>query len=159
MKRSLSILALAAMLCSAAPATARDYVYGPMRGILGEGYKQTLEKDGVWRVVTTYRARFPQIALNVALYRAAEIAREGGQTHLQILAGHAIWSWGVAQGFVYARPSDSPAPPIKQDCRRKACYTVAVAAILDAEPDGGKDRFLDPAGHEVPIGFFAYMRR
>lgn len=113
-------------------ATAREYVpiYGPKNGAMGEGYKYSDQKDGSWRIVTEYHTRDPMVALNVALYRAADMAREAGKPYVQVLSGYGMSSYGVASGFVFARPSDNPAPPAS--CRTKRCYTADVAKVLEA---------------------------
>ena len=64
-----TLTALIAIVAAASPAVARDYVpaYGPKRGLMGEGFKHSVEKDGTWRIVTEYHTRDPMIALDVAL--------------------------------------------------------------------------------------------
>jgi hypothetical protein len=136
--------ALAALLCS--PATSSPY-YGPKQGIFGTGYKQSVEKDGSLRIATEYHGRDPDLALNVALYRAAELARSAGKPYVQILGGYASARHGVALGNAYARPTDSPAPP--PACRRaKRCYTADVVSMLHAlsGPRGNEPGVMKPSG-------------
>src|SRR3954451_16133987 len=107
------VAAILALVVTATPAAARDYVpaYGPKHGLMGEGFKHTIEKDGTWRIVTEYRTRDPLVALDVGLYRAAELAREQGKRYVQVLNGYAMGGYGSSNGFVYAIGSDSPAAP------------------------------------------------
>jgi len=128
---------LSAVMLVASPAAARDYVppYQPKSGVLSEGYKHSPQDDGTLRIVTEYRSNDPYVAVNVGLYRAAELAREAGKPYVQILGGYGQSSWGVASGFVFARPSDNPAAPA--DCKAKRCYTADVAKVF--EELGGAD--------------------
>jgi hypothetical protein len=147
-----------ALVVTATPAAARDYVpvYGPKHGVMGEGFKHTIEKDGTWRIVTEYRTRDPLVALDVGLYRAAELAREQGKRYVQVLNGYAMGGYGSSNGFVYAIGSDSPAPPAS--CKAKRCYTADVAKVLDAlsgptgrTPGVAKPTFADEFGRPVTI--------
>ena len=97
--------------------------------------KHSVQDDGSWRIVTEYHTNDPYIAVNVALYRAADLAREAGKPYVQVLGGYGQASWGVASGFVFARPSDGPAAPA--DCKAKRCYTADVAKVF--EELGGAD--------------------
>lgn len=165
------LAAAIAIFLAASPAFARDYVpaYGPKQGIMGEGYKHSTEKDGTWRIVTEYHTRDPIIALNVALYRAAELAREQGKRYVQVLNGYGMSSHAVANGFVYAVGSDSPAAPTR--CKAKRCYTADAAQVLDilSGPDGRtpgvpKPTYIDEKGRQVTIagygiGAIAWGRR
>ena len=66
-------LAAVCLLVSATAATAAppDY-YGPMNW--GQGYKDEVTKDGYWKIQTgTHRGRM--LAIDAAIYRAAELAR------------------------------------------------------------------------------------
>ena len=106
--------------------------YGPMKAWHGIGYKfgykQDLEKDGTWRVVaTTQRGD----AVDMAMYRAAELAREEGFAYVELLGGSASRNFAMSSATVYARPSHSPSPPAA--CRSKqrgTCYTADVAEVL-----------------------------
>jgi hypothetical protein len=141
------VLSLAATLLFVIPATAgtKAPYYGPKQGIMGEGYKHSAQKDGSWRIVTEYHSSDPMLALDVALYRAAEMAKEGGQRYVQILGGYGSSNYGVANGFVYARASDSPSAP--PSCRDKRCYTADVAQVLDAlsGPSGNEPGIAKPS--------------
>ena len=139
--------AVIAAIVVASPASARDIYYGPKSGPFGTGYKHDVEKDGSLRIVTEYHARSADTALDVALYRAAELARETGKPFVQVLGGSAYSRTGVAVALVYARPSDTPAAPDK--CRRaKQCYTADVASVLRTlgGPAGSQPGVARPSG-------------
>lgn len=139
-------------------ASARDYVppYGPKHGVMGEGFKHSVEKDGTWRIVTEYRTPDPLVALDVALYRAAKLAREQGKRYVQVLNGYAMGGYGSSNGFVYAIGSDSPAAPTS--CKAKRCYTADVSKVLEAlsgptgrTPGVAKPSYVDEFGRPVTI--------
>ena len=139
--------AAATAVLASSSAIAGGSAYGPKNGIFGTGYKDKVEDDGSLRIVTEYHSMDPDFALNVALYRAAELARGAGKPFVQILGGHASARNGVALGYVFARPSDSPSAPLA--CRRaKACYTARVDAVLAAlsGPRGNEPGVVRPAG-------------
>ena len=109
--------------------------------------------------MTEYHTRDPMIAVDVALYRAAELAREQGKRYVQVLNGYGMSGHGVANGFVYAVGSDSPAAPTS--CKAKRCYTADVAKVLEAlsGPDGRtpgvpKPSYVDQMGRQVTISGF-----
>ena len=143
--RSVLLVSLAIGL-ACAPAIGAPY-YGQKNGVFGTGYKHGVEEDGSLRIVAEYHARDVDLALNVALYRAAELARNAGKPFVEILGGSAWARNGVAVGTVYARPSDADSAPVK--CRRaKQCYTANVAAMLVAlsGPGGNQPGVMKPAG-------------
>lgn len=154
------IAALVAAAVASSPAAAREIVpyYGPKRGLMGEGYKHNVEKDGSLRVVTEYHTRDPMVAMNVALYRAAELAREAGKPYVEVLNGYAMASYGVANGFVYLRPSDTAAAPAA--CKAKRCYTADVAKVMQALGGRSGDQpgvpypTVDELGRTVTISGF-----
>ena len=148
MRITLAAVIAAAVISS--PASARKLYYGPKSGPFGTGYKHDVEKDGSLRIVTEYHARSADLALDVALYRAAELAREAGKPFVQVLGGYAYSRTGVAVGFVYARPSDTAAPPA--GCRRaKQCYTADVAVVLRAlgGAAGNEPGIAEPTGTDA----------
>jgi hypothetical protein len=124
------MVAMTMIALAATQSLARDEAvyYGPKQGFMGVGYKHSVRKDGSWRIVTEYHSSDPDLALNIALYRAAELAREAGQPYVQILDGYGMARLGVASGFVFARPSESSAAPM--DCKRKHCFTAEVAEFM-----------------------------
>jgi len=71
-------LAVCLSLIVQTPALARDSAppYEPLSGAFSEGYKEKLQSDGPYRIVTRYNARDPIDALDVALYRAADLAQK-----------------------------------------------------------------------------------
>lgn len=151
--------AVAAVLLSA-PAIAGTLEYKPFGGLSGQGYKHKVEGDGSWRIVAEYSTRDPIISLDVALYRAAELAREAGQPYVQILGGDASGRMGVATAIIYARGSGTAQAP--SVCRRsKTCYTADVAKVLAAlggpsgnEPGVAKPTSVDRFGRTVTVSGF-----
>lgn len=107
--------------------------YGPMkhwRGIgFEQGHKETLETDGSWRVTgATTRGGD---AVDIAMYRAAELARAQGFAYVQLLGGSGSRGPGHQSTTLYALPSHSSAPPTA--CRSKrpgTCYTADVGDLL-----------------------------
>jgi hypothetical protein len=99
-------------------------------GLISQGYKESIEKDGSWRIVAEYSNSDPIDALDVALYRAADLARAEGKKYVQILGGSASSRMRTATAIIFATASDSPAAPA--GCHRsKRCYTADVATVLD----------------------------
>jgi hypothetical protein len=114
--------------------------YGPMKAWAGIGtkfgYKEALDKDGTWRVTATTRRGD---AIDIAMYRAAEIARDQGFAYVELLGGNESRSPGQSSATLYIRPTAKPEAPTA--CRSKrvgTCYTVDVAALLNrlGGPDG-----------------------
>lgn len=108
--------------------------YGPMKAGPGfvlkfkYGFKDGVEKDGTWRVdAATRRGE----AIDIAMYRVAERAREQGYAFVEFQGGLGSRSPGIDSATVYARPSHSPtAPATCRSRRRNACYTADVAEVL-----------------------------
>lgn len=129
------------LLALAAPAVAGDApYYGPMKAWHGFGFKYGYEdkfgKDGEWRVDAATRSGE---AIDLAMYRMAERAREGGYRYVQFLRAGAAGGPGYQSATVWARPSESAAEPA--ECgpkKRVTCYTADVAAVLRrlGGPDG-----------------------
>lgn len=149
-----SSLILVAAFLAVSPAIARDATpfYGP-KTAFGEGYKEKLQDDGSWRVVAEYLRPDPVMALDVALFRAAAIAREGRHAYVQILGGSVRSSRAGSTATVFARPTDSPAAPT--DCRDQRCYTADVAKVREAL--GGP--WGDQPGVPKPSSVDRYGRR
>lgn len=152
--RSTILLAAAALAVS--PAIARDAVpyYGP-KTTFGEGYKEQLQGDGSWRVVADYNKSDPVMALDVALFRAAAIAREHGHAYVQVLGGYARSSRFSSSATVFARPTDSPAAP--SDCRDPRCYTADAMKVRDllsgpsGQPGVARPSSIDRYGRPVSV--------
>lgn len=137
------LLLPAALFSAATPIAAHAAdapYYGPMKrwGPIGYkfGYKDSVEKDGSWRVsVTTRRGE----AIDLAMYRAAEMARDQGYPYVELLGGWERRTPGLGTADLYARPSRSPADPATcQSKRRRSCYTADVGELLRilGGPDG-----------------------
>lgn len=133
MMRRWTVLLLAAALCPTVANASDAPYYGPMKAWHGIGYKfgfkHEVEDDGSWKVVAATRG---DQALDMAMYRAAELARERGFAYVELLSASSSDSPGYHSATVYARPSRVPAQPAK--CRSKranSCYTADVAQILN----------------------------
>jgi hypothetical protein len=82
--------------------------------------------------------------VDVALYRAAELAREARQPYVQILGGSGTARMSVSTAIIYARPSATPPA-----CRRsKRCYTADVGKVITtlSGPSGNQPGVAAPAG-------------
>ena len=161
--RSLFLLLAVAVPLATASASflrAEPQYYGPLLTLAGVGYKESIEKDGAWRIVTNSRRSDGEgYALNMALYRAAELAHEGGFTRVQILGGYStrMTGVGVLSGTefakIFARGSNSAGQP--EGCRShkpNACYSASVAEILFIlGPAVGRAGAVRPVGVPLPI--------
>ncbi|MEG3084980.1 hypothetical protein U1707_15110 [Sphingomonas sp. PB2P12] len=137
------MLLFAALYTAAAPSAAHASdapYYGPMKGWgpIGYkfGYKDSVEKDGSWHVsVTTRRGA----AIDIAMYRAAEMARDLGYPYVELFGGWERRTPGMGTAELYARPSRSAADPTTcRSKRRRTCYTADVGEVLRilGGPDG-----------------------
>lgn len=134
--------------------------HGPMKRWHGVGFKFGVEdgfdKDSTWRVDAATRTGD---AVDMAMYRTAERAREQGYPYIQLLGGRTSRAPGMQSATVHARPSRSPAPP--ENCPSKkagACYTADVGVLLRTlgGPDGTQPGVavvdhLDEYGRQVTI--------
>jgi hypothetical protein len=127
------------LLLLATPATAglirAAHFYGPLDLLSGVGFKDKTDRHGNWRIVAnSRRIDGSGFALNMAMYRAAELARQQGYRYVQFLDG---WSTETRlsrdeSATLFARPSHDPADPTTA-CLSKAkgsCYTADVAQLL-----------------------------
>lgn len=106
--------------------------YGPMKAWHGIGFKfgfkQEAQADGTWRVTAATRRTD---AIDMAMYRVAQLAREQGFAYVELLRASESTSPGDNSATVYARLSHSPAPPAGcRPARRQTCYTADVAAVM-----------------------------
>ena len=129
----MKIAMLLPLLALAAPAIAADApYYGPMKAWHGVGYsfgyKEAMQKDGAWRIVASTAFADP---VDMALYRAADLAREQGFAYVELLGGRETGSPGYRSATLFARPSNAATPPATCPSRRVGtCYTASVAALL-----------------------------
>jgi hypothetical protein len=158
MKRILACLTLLAL---GQPAWAGDApYYGPAKKWHGIGYKfgyeDRTEKDGTWRTYVAIHGGGAD-AIDMALYRTAERAREQGYRYVFFLGGSGSKSPGIDAATVYAMPSREAVPPV--GCRSKkvtTCYTADVGEVLRILGGPGGTRpgvpildHRDEAGREV----------
>lgn len=129
------LLVLAAVQPVSALAASAPY-YGPMKTWTGLGFKDAVEKDGTWRIEAGTRGREP---VDLAMYRAAERARDAGYAYVELLGGIERHGPAGYSATLYARPSHSPAmPAVCRSKRKGTCYTADVGEVLRilGGPDG-----------------------
>jgi hypothetical protein len=115
------------------PALASDApYYEPMKrwSLFGYevGYKDDLQTDGSYRIVASVRSRQ---AIDMAVYRAAELASQLGYSHVEMLGASESAMPGYTSATLCVRPTRSAAAPLT--CRSKrphTCYTADVRQVL-----------------------------
>lgn len=105
--------------------------------MFGNGYKDTVQKDGLWRIISNGRPYDgPGFALDMALYRAAELTVASGHKYFQVIDGNmtvgvGLYVRGRESIKMIVRPSDDASPP--PDCRLSRpenCFTKNAEDIL-----------------------------
>lgn len=112
--------------------------YRPLDGWGFVGYKDRKEKDGTWRIVAnSARMHGTGFALNMATYRAAELARDAGYPYVEILGDDTLVERGLNANLgnervvLFARPSKRSNRPVTCRSRMAAgCYTANVDVIM-----------------------------
>lgn len=133
MRKIMWLAGLAVAVAVPAGAIAADApYYGPAKPWHGIGYKfgykDEVTPDGNWRVVATVRGGE---AVDMAMYRMAERARDAGYRYVTLLGGSETRSPGYNSATLLGHPSESAAQPTS--CPGKhptACYTADVALLL-----------------------------
>ena len=135
--------AAAALLLAGCSGTSRPFTattYGPMH--LFGGYSDQEVEPGLWKVTGVGNGPAGEgFGRNVAAYRAAEIVKAHGFTHLQILDQkgkvHMVGLRGSSMSYagetmvLTVRGTNDPAAPLA--CRAKkpeACMTLAADAVM-----------------------------
>jgi hypothetical protein len=134
MRLSLAIAALALFISCAAYASdgASSFRYGPMT-TWGDGYKDEVARDGFWKIQARTNGFGRAQAIDVGIYRAAELAKAAGHRYVEIhdaVERHDRLS-GRADVTLFARPIDAPVHP--STCRSgkpKRCYTADVELVF-----------------------------
>ena len=130
------ILLLAVPAAAPARLIPEKRTYRPL-DLFDNGYKDSIQKDGTWRIVANSRPMDgPGFAWDMALYRAAELARQSGHPYFQIFDSHGaigtgLYVRGREMVRIVVRGSDSAAAPA--DCRvkdKQSCITHETAEIL-----------------------------
>jgi hypothetical protein len=135
MRSIILALAAAALLagCAGRPGTATKYRPSYIFG----GYSDKLVEPGVWKVTGRSNGIAESgFGRNMAAYRAAEIVKAAGFTHMQIIEqkGRVSTINGSSAGeflTLTVRGANDPAPPA--DCREKRpdqCFTLNVAEVM-----------------------------
>ncbi len=130
--RGMTRAALIAALAAGSASAREPGRYGPIGGLFsGSGFDHKVRADGSWVVDASSRAADgPGFALNMAMYRAAELAHEQGFAYVQFLSGSASERrlTHSESARVVVRPSHSPAAPT--GCKPGRCYTADVAHLM-----------------------------
>lgn len=134
------LLALAAVSpADARPGTATKYRPANLFG----GYKDKQVEPGVWRIdARSNGIAEPGFAQNMAVYRAAEVIRAAGFTHIQVIKQKGeVTSMGFSRASMshagesmslWVRGANTDALP--SDCRAKdpaQCFTIPVARAME----------------------------
>lgn len=102
------------------------------------GYKDKVQSDGTWRILANSRPNDgPNFAIDMALYRAAELTIAAGKPYFQILnqsgtVEEGLFGRGKETMKLIVRASDSSLTP--SDCRSKQssdCFTLQASQIID----------------------------
>lgn len=136
MKKMLSFAAAALALAGCVGGRAVTATrYGPA-GLFG-GYHDEVVEPGIWEVTGRSNGIAPPgFGRNVAMYRAAELVKAAGFSHMQILdqegRENRMNMRAIGESMeLLVRGANDPAPP--PDCRARnpqACFTVAVDEIM-----------------------------
>jgi hypothetical protein len=134
--RSMILAVVAASLlagCAGRPGTATKYRPSYIFG----GYSDKLIEPGLWKVTGRSNGIAESgFGRNMAAYRAAEIVKAAGFTHMQIIEqkGKVTTINSSSAGeflTLTVRGANDPAPPT--DCREKRpdqCFTLAVDEVM-----------------------------
>jgi hypothetical protein len=162
MRFALALAILAFTALPAAHAGGREYRYAPMNA-LGEGYHDELERDGFWEIEAGIVGNRGVLAIDVAIYRAAELAKSGGHRYVEIHdASERRDRFGKASARLYARPVAAPVHPATcRSGRPRRCYTAdteLVFARLSGKdmrhPGVATPSHVDEFGRDVLISGF-----
>lgn len=135
-----ALAALSLASCASGGGSALATTYGKQH--LFGGYTDKEIEPGLWKVTGAGNGPAgPGFGRNVAVYRAAEIAKAGGFSHFQILRqrgkAHSVGVGGGSMSYagenmeMIVRPTHDPGAPLA--CRDKdpqACMTLSVAEIM-----------------------------
>jgi len=135
--------------------------YGPLQK--GVGYKTSTTKDGYLKIeAESRRIDGSDFATDSALYRAAEMARAGGHSHVEMHDGYATRSQLGESVTVFALPTNTAVHPSR--CRSgkpNRCYTADVSAVMTVlsgasgnQPGVAAPHHIDEFGRTVTISGF-----
>jgi hypothetical protein len=97
----------------------------------GLEYEEEVTGDGYWKIEARSRRGEDSLAIDVALYRAAELARAAGHRFVEMHDAHSRRDRVSESAVLYARGVDVPAHPAAcRSGRARRCYTADVAAVL-----------------------------
>jgi hypothetical protein len=87
--------------------------------------------DGYWKIDARTQGGDNRLAIDVALYRAAELARAAGQQYIEMHDGYSRRNTLGETAILFARAADAPVHP--DNCRSgraRRCYTADVLAVI-----------------------------
>jgi hypothetical protein len=134
-RKSILALAAASLLSGCSGGSGLATKYRPAN-LLG-GYSDKLVEPGVWKVTgRSNGVAGPGFGRDMAAYRAAEVVKAAGFSHMQVIAqkGKTQTINGSSAGeflTLTVRGVNDPAPPT--DCREKRpdqCFTLAVDDVM-----------------------------
>jgi hypothetical protein len=126
-----ALVILALTVSPAAHAGGGQYRYEPMNA-LGFGYQDKLKRDGFWEIDAGTTRNSGVLAIDVAIYRAAELAKAGGHRYVELHdASGREDRFGRVSAKLYARPNAAPVHPTA--CRSgkpDRCYTADIELVF-----------------------------
>lgn len=126
-----ALVILALTVSATAHAGGGQYRYEPMNA-LGFGYHEKLKRDGFWEIDAGTTQNSGVLPIDVAIYRAAELAKAGGHRYVELHdASGREDRFGGLSARLYARPSDAPVHPTT--CRSgkpNRCYTADTELVF-----------------------------
>lgn len=87
--------------------------------------------DGFWKIEARTRRGDAGIAIDVALYRAAELARAAGRPYVEMHDAYSRRDRYGEMAILYARGAEAPIHPAEcRSGRARRCYTADVQAVI-----------------------------
>lgn len=131
LKFALAGLALIVPMTPSAAGDAYGFRYAPMN-IMGDGYRDKETRDGFLKIDAGISHRSRALAIDIAIYRAAELARQAGYSYVEIHdASERTTRFGSESVTLYAKPVASPVHPSAcRSGRANRCYTADVEVVF-----------------------------
>jgi hypothetical protein len=108
----------------------------PLQAVAVEGtrnldYEDEVTRDGYWKIEARSRRGDASIAIDVALYRAAELARAAGHQYVEMHDAFSRRNRHAETALLFARGADAPVHPAQcRSGRARRCYTADVRAVI-----------------------------
>lgn len=114
-------------------------------------------RDGYWKIEARTQGAGQRMAIDVALYRAAELARAAGHQYVELHDAHSRRNSSGESAMLFARGANAPVHPGECRSRRaRRCYTADVQAVLRRlsgvsgnEPGVATPSYIDEYGRTV----------